>query len=174
MSFVMGPDDALKRDQKLEAMVAQYQHSLLRMCYMQLRDRQLAEDAVQETFVKAYRNLSAFAGKSSEKTWLIRIAMNTCRSLQRSSWLRHMDRHITPDQLPLSENGMPSEDDLALTCAIMSLPTKWKEIIMLYYWHEMNVREIADYLRISQSTVSNRLKKAREKLREMLDRSDMK
>jgi len=108
MSFVMGPDDALKRDQKLEAMVAQYQHSLLRMCYMQLRDRQLAEDAVQETFIKAYRNLSAFAGKSSEKTWLMKIAINTCRDLNRSGWMRLMDRRYTPDMLP--EAAAPFEE----------------------------------------------------------------
>ena len=167
------PGPGITPEEQLESMVENYQGLLLRMCYVYLQDVEMARDAVQETFFKAYRFLPSFRHECSEKTWLIRIAMNTCRSLQRSSWLRHMDRHITPDQLPLSENGMPSEDDLALTCAIMSLPTKWKEIIMLYYWHEMNVREIADYLRISQSTVSNRLKKAREKLREMLDRSDM-
>ena len=168
MSFVMGPDDALKRDQKLEAMVAQYQHSLLRMCYMQLCDRQLAEDAVQETFIKAYRNLSAFAGKSSEKTWLMKIAINTCRDLNRSGWMRLMDRRYTPDMLP--EAAAPFEEkEEELVIAVMQLPFKLREVILLHYYQGMGTIEIADSLGISQSSVSGRLKRARDKMRITLE-----
>ena len=74
-------------DSAFELLVAQNQEKLLRTCYLYLRDRQLAEDAVQETFLKAYRSLPAFRGDSSEKTWLMRIAVNTCRDLYRSEWL---------------------------------------------------------------------------------------
>lgn len=77
MSKVRGPDNAGEREQIFERIVAQYQQPLLRMCYLHLSDRTLAEDAVQETFIKVYRSLDTFQGQCSEKTWIMKIAMNT-------------------------------------------------------------------------------------------------
>ena len=71
------------RDQALERMVNQYQGLLLRMCYVYLKDMEQAKDATQETFLKAYRAMASFRGECSEKTWLIQIAVNTCRDMQR-------------------------------------------------------------------------------------------
>lgn len=168
MSLVKGPDDALTREERLEDMVARYQASLLRMCYMQLRDRTLAEDAVQETFMKAYRGLSSFEGKASEKTWLMKIAVNTCRDLNKSGWMRLMDRRYTPDMLP--EAAMPFEEkEEELVLAVMQLPFRLREVILLHYYQGMNTTEIADSLGISQSSVSGRLKRAREKIRAALE-----
>ena len=56
------------------------------MCYAMLRDAEQAKDAVQETFVKAYRAMDDWRGACSEKTWLTRIAVNTCRDMRRSAW----------------------------------------------------------------------------------------
>ena len=88
--------------QRLVRLVEQYQTDLLRLCYIQLHDTALAEDAVQETFIKAYRSFPVFRGDCSEKTWLMRIAVNTCRDMIHSAWFRHLDRRITPEQLPES------------------------------------------------------------------------
>ena len=88
------------REQRLIEMVGTYQRPLLRMCYLMLKDEELARDAVQETFLKAYRALERFRGESSEQTWLTRIAMNTCRDMRRSFWFKHVDRRITPEDLP--------------------------------------------------------------------------
>ena len=82
------------REQRLIEMVGTYQRPLLRMCYLMLKDEELARDAVQETFLKAYRALERFRGESSEQTWLTRIAMNTCRDMRRSFWFKHVDRRI--------------------------------------------------------------------------------
>lgn len=86
--------------QRLTRLVRQYQTDLLRICYIQLHDTALAEDAVQETYLKAYRSMPAFRGDCSEKTWLMRIAVNVCRDMLRSAWFRHLDRRITLEQLP--------------------------------------------------------------------------
>ena len=67
--------------QRLVRLVEHYQTDLLRLCYIQLHDTALAEDAVQETFIKAYRSFPSFRGDCSEKTWLMRIAVNTCRDM---------------------------------------------------------------------------------------------
>lgn len=64
---VKGPDS---KETRIERMVNLYQLPLLRLCVMYLRDESQAKDAVQETFLKAYRNLDGFRGDASEKTWL--------------------------------------------------------------------------------------------------------
>lgn len=161
-------DPGNDRDQVLVQMVNQYQGLLLRMCYIQLHDVELAKDAVQDTFLKAYKRLDSFRGECSEKTWLIQIAMNTCRDMQRSAWFRHHDRRITPEDLP---QAMPPDDgsELDVMCDVMQLPPKLREVIMLYYWQNMNVKEIAQALGVTHSTVSFRLKSARKKLHDVLE-----
>ncbi|MBQ7519855.1 MAG: sigma-70 family RNA polymerase sigma factor [Clostridia bacterium] len=158
-------------DSAFELLVAQNQEKLLRTCYLYLRDRQLAEDAVQETFLKAYRSLPAFRGDSSEKTWLMRIAVNTCRDLYRSEWFRHMDRRVIPEELP--ESGMPfTSREESLIVEVMRLPRRLREATLLYYYHGMDEREIAEALGVSRSAVSDRLSRARRKLKELLEGRD--
>ena len=71
-----------------EALIDAYGDELLRLCLLYLGDRQLAEDAFQETMVKAWRALPDFRGESGAKTWLFHIAVNTCRDMLRSGWMR--------------------------------------------------------------------------------------
>ena len=169
MEAVKDPDS--KRDQTIERLITQHQTSLLRLCYVQLQDQALAEDAVQETFLKAYKGFDSFRGDSSEKTWLTRIAVNTCRDFQRGGWFKHTDRRVTPDMLPVG-TVQPDTEDLDLSLAVMKLPRKMREAILLYYYQDMSTEEIAETLGIAQSSVSNRLRRGREKLRKMLEGRD--
>ena len=169
MEAVKDPDS--RRDQTIERLITQYQTSLLRLCYMQLQDQALAEDAVQETFLKAYKGFDSFRGDSSEKTWLTRIAVNTCRDFQRGGWFKHTDRRVTPDMLPVG-TVQPDTEDLDLSLAVMKLPRKMREAILLYYYQDMSTEEIAETLGIAQSSVSNRLRRGREKLRKLLEGRD--
>ena len=166
MSIVKGPDN--DREAVIRRMIGEYQTALLRLCYLYLHDVQLAEDAVQETFIKAYRTLDTFRGASSEKTWLTRIAMRTCCDMRRSFWFRRMDRRITPEMLP-DQASEADEDETALTLAVMNLPRKEREVILLYYYQDMNMTDIAAALGLTQPTVSYRLRRAREKLRQELE-----
>ena len=169
MEAVKDPDS--RRDQTIERLITQHQTSLLRLCYVQLQDQALAEDAVQETFLKAYKGFDSFRGDSSEKTWLTRIAVNTCRDFQRGGWFKHTDRRVTPDMLPVGTVQTDTED-LDLSLAVMKLPRKMREAILLYYYQDMSTEEIAETLGIAQSSVSNRLRRGREKLRKLLEGRD--
>ena len=169
MEAVKDPDS--RRDQTIERLITQHQTSLLRLCYVQLQDQALAEDAVQETFLKAYKGFDSFRGDSSEKTWLTRIAVNTCRDFQRGGWFKHTDRRVTPDMLPIG-TVQPDTEDLDLSLAVMKLPRKMREAILLYYYQDMSTEEIAETLGIAQSSVSNRLRRGREKLRKLLEGRD--
>ena len=169
MEAVKDPDS--RRDQTIERLITQHQTSLLRLCYVQLQDQALAEDAVQETFLKAYKGFDSFRGDSSEKTWLTRIAVNTCRDFQRGGWFKHTDRRVTPDMLPVG-TVQPDTEDLDLSLAVMKLPRKMREAILLYYYQDMSTEEIAETLGIAQSSVSNRLRRGREKPRKLLEGRD--
>jgi RNA polymerase sigma-70 factor (ECF subfamily) len=145
-----------------------YGPALLRMCYVYLKDRALAEDAVQETLIKAYLHYGSFHGDSSEKTWLTRIAVNTCRSTQRRFWWRRVDRRVTPESLPEPACPCDPEDDSVIR-AVMDLPEKYRCVVLLYYYQEMKTDEIAGALGVRPSTVSVRLMRAREQLKKQLE-----
>ena len=153
---------------ELERLVAQYQGAVLRTCYLYLCDRSQAEDAVQETFLKVYRSLDSFRGESSEKTWILKIAMRTCYDMNHSGWSRFFNRRVTPEMLPEASVPFTERDD-ALTQAVMRLPEKLRRVIILYYYQGLGVREIAETLGITQPSVSSRMKRGREKLKAALE-----
>lgn len=171
MGVVQGPDSNQNQNERFERLVNQFQASLLRTCYMYLRDQEQAEDAVQETFFKAYRNLGAFRGESAEKTWLMKIAVNTCHDMRKTGWFRHMDRRVTPEMLP--EASVPFQEfEEGLIVEVMNLPLRLREVVLLYYYQNMDTNEIAQTLGIARSSVSGRLQRARKKLRDVLEGTD--
>lgn len=162
MTAVKGPDSA--QDQLLRSWVDQYQCTLLKTCYLYLHDAALAEDAVQETFIKAYRGMARFHGQCADRTWLTQIAINTCRDMLRGSWFQRLDRRITPEDLP--ERAAPDHaESVLLAVEVMNLPRKLREVVILYYYQNMEAVDIARALHISPPAVSTRLKRARDRLR---------
>ena len=163
-------DSREDRDAWLERAMEQYEESLLRMCFACLNDAALAEDAVQETFLKAYRALDRFRGDAEEKTWLLRIAINTCRDLRRSAWFRHVDRKVTLDGLgePASAQEWSEWDD-TLTRAVIGLKPKYRETVLLCCYQGLTGQEAASVLKISRSAVMNRLRQAKAILRKELE-----
>ena len=136
MHIVTGPDN--DKEAVIRRMIDEHQTALLRLCYLYLHDVQMAEDAVQETFIKAYRTLDKFRGEASTKTWLTRIAIRTCCDMRRSFWFRRMDRRVTPEMLP-DQAAEAGGDESALTLAVMNLPRKEREVILLYYYQDMRM-----------------------------------
>ena len=81
----------MTREQKLSEWIEQYSDPILRTCCLYLSDMQMAEDALQETWIKAWKYMDdpSRIPVANEKAWLFRIAMNTCRDYQRTVWFRH-------------------------------------------------------------------------------------
>ena len=171
MEDVQGPDRLPEENEAFERLVNQHQPALLRYCYLYLRDQEQARDAVQETFFKAYRGWRSFRGESGKKTWLMKIALRTCHDIRKSAWFRHVDRRITPDDLPPASVPFTAEEENLIT-QVMQLPPNLREAVLLYYYQSMNVNEIAETLGISHSSVSDRLGRARKKLRAVLEGRD--
>lgn len=157
-----------ERDRWLEGAMARWEQSLLRTCFAYLGDLALAEDAVQETFLKAWKNLDRFRGEASEKTWLLRIAINTCKDVRRSAWFRRVNRAVSLDSLPEAPAPFASRDH-ELTRAVLSLRPQLREAVLLCWYQELSASEAARALGVSRSTVYNRLNKARRRLRGELE-----
>ena len=173
MDNAAGPGTVPDRDREFDRLVEEYQRPVLRMCFLTLRDRTLAEDAAQETFLKVFRTMDTFRGECSEKTWIMKIAVRTCYDMNRSGWFRFMNRRVTPDMLPeqAAEESDPRDDEL--TAAVLRLPLKLREAVLLHHYQGLNVNETAEALGISHSSVSGRLKRGREKLKELLEGSEL-
>jgi RNA polymerase sigma-70 factor (ECF subfamily) len=138
----------------------EYGDRIKRLCFVYLKDYALAEDAAQDTLVKAYKTFGSFASKTiiNEQAWITRVAINTCRDYRRTSWFRLVDR-----RRPFEEavgDWMAPQTDLAIRQEIDALPTKYKEVILLRYVEGMKADEISAVLRISRASVYARLKEA--------------
>ena len=155
------------REEEWAQIVRAHQGFLLRMCFLELRDEELARDAVQETFLKAWQHMDAFRAESQEKTWLARIALNVCHDMQRSKWFRHVDRRVTPEMLPQTD-APPQPEDLDFLCALSGRPDKLRRALILYYYEDMNTEEIAQLLGRNPATVRSQLLRARTKLKKLL------
>lgn len=169
MDVVQGPNN--NREELLNQMIWQYEKDLLLMCCAYLRDATLAQDAVQETFLRAYKSLSAFRKDCSEKTWLMRIAMNVCKNFRRNAWYRFVDRRVSLEHLSIP-SAPPSLEQISLATEIVKLPRKHMEVVLLYYYQDLNIKEIAQVVGITAAAVSDRLIKARSRLRVALKGDD--
>ena len=129
----------------------------------------LARDAAQESFLKAYRALDSLRNGETERAWLMRIAINTCKDMRRSRWWRMIDRNVTPEDLP--ETGRSDElPDSTPLIAVMNLPEKYRQVVVLHYYQGRTLEEIARALDVPASTVRARLLRAKNKLRQKLER----
>ena len=156
------------RQEWLDAAIARWEKQLLKLCFAYLGDTALAEDAVQETFFKAWKSYDRFSGKAADHTWLTRIAINTCKDLLKSAWSRNTDRSVTPDTLP--ESFAPSgEWDDTVTRAVMSLPPRLKEVTLLHWYQGLTLEEMAKVMRLPRSTINYHLKKAKTMLKNELE-----
>lgn len=166
--MTLAPSSCKASAKLVESWMALYGTDVKRLCLMLLRDLPLAEDAAQETFLRAWRSYGSFRQEASEKTWLMHIAVNTCRSMLRTSWFRRLDRRVTPEDLPLACD--PALPDPTLAQALMALPLHQREAILLRYWQGMDIPGIAQAMGCSVNTVKSNLLRGKRKLKEKLER----
>lgn len=153
---------------EMERLVDEYGTSLLRMCCMYLGDAHLAQDAVQDTYIKLYRAWRPIPDKAAEKAFIMKIAVNVCKDYLRSAWKRRVNLvEEYPDIAPAAKP--PKDGEGRLFAEIMALKPKYREVILLHYYQQLRVGEIAAVLGAPQSTVSIRLRRAREILKKRLE-----
>lgn len=157
-----------QNEERLIRLMQTYGNDVLRLCRLLLGERTLAEDASQETFLKAYRSFDTLREPGYEKTWLMRIAVNTCRDARRSAWARHNDRRFTPEDLPQPSCPFEERDDTVIR-EVMRLEPKYREVILMRYYQELDADDCARALGLSRSGFYRRLRRAQSKLRPRLE-----
>ena len=159
----------LDRKQDLDQIMDAYGNAILRMCYVYLKDYQLAEDITQETFIRVYQHYHEFDGKSSLKTWITQIAINLCKNEMRTKWWKNREDAKVLDILEGDASYDDYLDSQLIVGEIAKLPQKYREVILLYYYQELSVQEVADILGERTSTVKTRLSRARAMLKPKLE-----
>lgn len=159
---------------EIEALIREYGNDVLRTAYMYVKDIHTAEDIFQEVFIKVNQKLSTFEGNSSIKTWIIRITINACKDYMKSAY----SRRVVP-MMEYQEDAIVSESDYdevekqdtnqLIRKTILSLPAKYKDVVLCVYFQDMTIAEAAHALNITEGTAKSRLSRARQKLKNLLE-----
>lgn len=128
----------------------------------------MAQDATQDTFVKAWQNMGRFRGdrEESARAWILRIAVNTCKDYRRASWFRHVDMTKAIEDVPEAVSPV-SESSRALFIDVMNLPAKYKQAVLLHHFQNLDQVEVGRVLGISRTAVYKRLKRAYALLKDL-------
>lgn len=149
-----------------------YGDSLLRTAILLVKDPQLAQEIVQDTFVIAFQKIDQLHEESKLKSWLLSIATNGCRVRMRKwSWKNiflHQDEDLENqivDEFQVEQSFIVMWRDTQLHEAIMILPYKYREVITLFYFQEIAIKEIAELIKEKENTVKTRLARGRALLK---------
>lgn len=158
----------------LESLMRTYGNDVLRTAYLYVKDIHLAEDIFQEVFLKVNSRYDSFRGESSLKTWLLQITINTCKDYLKSAWNKKVETTDEFKTQQVVEEGYEKiekkEDNQVVKNAVMELPDKYKEVVLCVYYQEMSIEEAANVLHIASGTVKSRLNRARQKIKNSLER----
>lgn len=158
--------DGLDRHAVLGELMAAYGKDVWHFAYFITHSREMADDIAQDVFVKVFQQLYEFRGQSSVKTWLLAITRNTARDVLRSAWVR---RVVLLDTIRSHAQTSPSAERESMDklmaeevwAAVMELPRKLREVLLLSSRYGLSMSEMADMLRVSPGTVKSRLHRAR-------------
>lgn len=160
------------RDEAIKWIMEEYGESLKRFIFTYVKNRSQTDDIFQEVLIAIYQQLHTFQERSSFKTWLYKVTANKCKDYLRSPLHRLFiwkDQIIggsveeTPDQLL-----MIGERKSEVIEAILGLPIKYREVLILQYYKELSIQEIGDLLKVNPSTIKTRIMRAKEKLKQKL------
>lgn len=139
-----------------------YQVTLYRVAYPVLRDDDACRDALQDAALKAWEKRFSLREPRYFRTWISRILINACHDIQRKR-----RRLVCMESVPIQASSLPPDPELA--AALKDLPEGIRLPLVLHYAEGMSYQEIAQTLHLSQSTIRNRLRKGKEKLRKELE-----
>ncbi len=165
-------------DQGLSELIETYKESLTLYLNSLTGDILLAEEMMEETFVKLAVKKPRFAGKSSFKTWLYAIGRHTAvDGLRRRSRQEALPLESLPDEADeeasLEEKILREERRIALHQSMKQLPTDYRQILYLSYFEELSNPELQQVLGLSKRQVENRLSRARASLKKLLSQEDL-
>ncbi|KMJ58327.1 RNA polymerase [Bacillus sp. LL01] len=169
-----------KEESALQELMSLYGDYLLRTAFLLLKDKQTCEEVVQDTFIAAYEKIHQLDEHEKLKSWLTSITINRCRMIMRKwSWknillnLDWTERTQGDEKVEGPETKLlVNFENKSLSEAIQKLDYRYREVIILYYFNELKISEIAQLLKAAESTVKSRLKRGRAYLKETLAKGE--
>ncbi len=170
--------------QAFDALIRMYQNKIINIAYGMLQDREDAYDVAQEVFVKLYRKIESFTGSAALDTWIYRITVNASLDelRKRGRRVRTVPLQAQSDAeeeytLPIADETSSPENVILsnerrreILGAISRLSEKYRSVLILREFEDLDYEQIAQALGISVGTVKSRLSRAREKLRNILEK----
>lgn len=151
-----------------DALYTRYASDIIRVSYFYLGDRGKAEDVCHDAFVSLFVNRPALEPRH-EKTWLLKVAMNRCRDIWRSAWVRRVISGSPAfEMIPAPDTLGKHMEKAEVLQAVHSLPADFREIFILYYYQGYGISEISGILNLPEGTISSRLSRGRKKLEAIL------
>ena len=148
----------------LEPVYERYKDNIFAIGFNYFKNSIEADDVVQETFLKLARSGKDFENEEHLRNWLIRVAVNECKRVSLSSWIK---KKVSLEEYS-GQIDFETQEESQVFTAVMSLPKKYRQVIHLYYYEDYCTAEIADILGISRTAVTTRLLRGREKLKQDL------
>ena len=156
------------QEKRMNEIMAKYSKSLYQLCLFYTADWHMAEDAFQESMIRIWKGLDSFRAESSLKTWATKVTMNTCRRFMSSRYYQQWQRNLPEEALYAC--AVPEADQKSdLLSAIGSLPDVYREVIILRFFEDLSLKEISELEGVSIFTVSSRIRKAKNLLKQKLE-----
>lgn len=151
-------NESLRTNDDIQKAVDKYADMLIRIAFLNLKNMSDAEDLAQDVFLKLIEHSPNFESEEHEKAWLIRITINLCKDRLKSAWFRK--------SVPLDDSlcfMAPEKSETLLS--IMELPVKYRNVIMLFYYENYPIKEIAEITGMKDVTIGSQLQRARKMLK---------
>lgn len=145
-------------------LIKMYEKDLYRVSIAITKNEDDALDCIQETILQAYTSIKTLKNNEYFKTWLIKILINKCNAL-----LQKNKKLIELNSYMIEKNTIEDVSRLDIKNSVESLDEDLKLIVVLYYYEDLSIKDIAESINIPEGTVKSRLSRARSKLKEMLD-----
>ena len=154
----------------IEELIDTYSDYLYRIAFIYTKDEKVAEEVVQDVFLKFYQTKDRYDGRASMKTYLTKMTINRSYDYLRSWKHRTFSllEQFTGTTKGVDRQVLQNEERGEITTAVLKLPVKYREVLLLYYYEDLQVAEIAELCKLSVSTVKTRLQRARAKLKPLL------
>ena len=155
----------MRSEEEASRAIDLYGDTVKRICMIHLKNYADTEDIFQTVFLKYVLKSPEFHSTDHEKAWIIRVTINACRDLLKSFF---HSRTLPLDSLR-EKPGEPAPDHSDVLEAVLALPSKYKDVIYLYYYEEYSAEEIGQILRKNTNTVYTLLNRGRQLLRSSLE-----
>lgn len=159
----------------IDQIIDEHSRYLVRIAYLYVKNWSTAEDIVQEVFVTYFQKSEQFRQEASLKTYLTKVTANRAKDYLRS-WKHKKDvlfETIFTSTKGVEEMMLEQEQLAALEKNLFQLPLKYREPLILFYYDEQSIAEIADYLQLNENTVKTRLRRAKQQLKEFFEEEEV-